>query len=389
MLTQRTRLGLLLALPLVVLTTGIAFAAPAPLPKPDVEPSFKSFRHLGRMSPWGKVLAITPDGKQLVIAGHSTFLFTYDLPTGKVVHQFNTKESIQDAAVSPDGKLLVTAEWRDGVIVRDLRTLKVLATVKGGAKLAASQVRFSADGTRLFVSSWWGSESQLWVYDLVEKTETSWPVVRSRDTSTLLVREGFVGHGRFLFAVERHHKDGMYHRHRVWLTDPDTGKSTSPIDLNKHDVFQFDVRSDGAQAIVMEPGESPRVVDLKTGKTVSTLSGHERWVTAAAFSPNGRLIATASGKHDDSHGRCYTKNYSPADAVPEIIVRHAGTGRVIGKLQDKEKPYDVMQIGFSPNGKYLFAMTREREVLLWGDLPAMPKEIEALPNPLNKQKQKE
>jgi WD40 repeat protein len=388
MLTWRTRLGLL-TLPLIFLTMDVAFAAPAPLPKPDVEPSFKSFRHLGRLSPWGKVLAVTPDGRQLVIAGHSTFLFTYDLPTGKVVHQFTTKETIQDAAVSPDGKLLVTAEWRDGVIVRDLRTLKVLATVAGGAKLAAAQVRFSADGTRLFVYSWWGPDSQVWTYDLAEKKETSWPVVKGRDTSTLLVRERFVGHGRFLFAVERHSKDGMYHRHRVWLTDPDTGKSTSPLDLNKHDYFQFDVRSDGAQAIVMQPGDAPRVVDLKTGKTVSTLTGHERWVTAAAFSPNGRLIATASGMADDSHARCYTKNYSPADALPEIIVRHAGTGRVIGKLQDKEKRYDVMRLGFSPNGRYVWAKTRDYHLLLWGDLPAMPKELEPLPDPLSKPKKQQ
>jgi WD40 repeat protein len=136
----------------------------------------------------------------------------------------------------------------------------------------------------------------------------------------------------------------------------------------------------------MQPGDSPRVVDLKTGKTVSTLTGHERWVTAAAFSPNGRLIATASGMWEDGHARCYTKNYSPADALPEIIVRHAGSGRVIAKLQDKEKRYDVTQLGFSPNGKYLFARTRDHQLLLWGDLPAMPKKLEPLPDPLSKQK---
>src|SRR5262245_4819065 len=122
-----------------VLLIGIVGALPAaPVPDPNPDPPLQAFRELGDVSDWGKYLDATPDGRQLVIAGHSTFLFIYDLPTGKVVHKLNTEETIQDAAVSPDGKLLATAEWRHGVKVRDLRTMEVLRTVKGTAGLSAS-----------------------------------------------------------------------------------------------------------------------------------------------------------------------------------------------------------------------------------------------------------
>src|SRR5262245_52692796 len=94
----------------LMLLVGATSAAPVPMPDPNPDPPFKAFRDLGEVSRYGNYLDGTPDGRQLVIAGHSTFLFVYDLPAGRVVHKLNTEESIQDAAVSPDGKLLATAE---------------------------------------------------------------------------------------------------------------------------------------------------------------------------------------------------------------------------------------------------------------------------------------
>jgi WD40 repeat protein len=360
------------------LAVGGALAAPAPFAK-DGATGWRSVRRLGRLGHYQRLLAISPDGRQLLLNGRSTGLLVYDLAQGKVVRQFPTTESLQDAAVSPDGKTLATAEWRDGVKLRDYRTLKILNTVKGSGNLAASQVRFSRDSKRLVVHSWWGPHVQFWVYDVAARKELGWPAFRRPDTSNLLVRECLKGNNPWLFSVEQHYDPdrGLYHRHRAWLTDPATGKRTPTVELHAHDLCQFDVRSDGAQAIVMQPGEAPRVIDLTTGKTLQTLAGHARWVTAAAFSPDGRFIATASGMTEDCHARCYTTRSPPPEAGTEVLLRHAASGRVVARLKDAEEPPDFASVGFSPNGRYLYAVTRDRELWLWGDLPP----IAAKPDP--------
>src|SRR4051812_9119522 len=96
---------LLRTVPMLLLFAALAPAAPLPLPR-DVEPAFRDFRSLGRLTPWGGVIGTTPDGRRLVLRGHSTFLFVLDLTSGKVLHELHTRESIQDAALSPDGTLL-------------------------------------------------------------------------------------------------------------------------------------------------------------------------------------------------------------------------------------------------------------------------------------------
>jgi WD40 repeat protein len=364
---------------LLIGIVGALRAAPVPMPDPNPDPPFKAFRDLGEVSRYGNYLDATPDGRQLVIAGHSTFLFVYDLPTGKVVHKLNTEESIQDAAVSPDGKLLATAEWRHGVKVRDLKTMEVLHTVKGKADLSAAQVRFLS-ARRIGVHSWWGSRSQTWTYDLDTEKETGYEVFDRTDKQTSYVREWMRGGGRFLLATDWGYDaaNRLRDRHTIWATDPETGKRSKPIDLKPHDLFQFDISPDGKRVIVMEPGESPRVVEMETGKTVLDLPGHARWVTAASFSPSGRLIATASGLSEDGHARCYTTKYSPRDASPEMIVRSAVNGRVIGALKDELRRHDVMRLRFSRNGQYVVAQTAERRILLWGAFPRLPDKPEPL-----------
>jgi WD40 repeat protein len=128
----------------------------------------------------------------------------------------------------------------------------------------------------------------------------------------------------------------------------------------------------------MQPGFDPRVVSLSTGKTIRTLDGHKRWATCAAFSPDGKLLATASGTTEDAYARVYTTRYPPRDAVTEIILRDASSGRVIATLRDKDKAHDFAWLGFSPDGKYLFAVTRDKEVTLWGRLPPIPAKADPL-----------
>ena len=61
-----------------------------------------------------------------------------------------------------------------------------------------------------------------------------------------------------------------------------------------------------------------RVFEVKSGRCVLTLSGHDNWVTDLMFHPNGKyLISTADDKSiriwDLNLGRCYRKIYNAHD----------------------------------------------------------------------------
>ena len=373
-------------------------AAPAPSQNPEPPPrsearfwSAPKARTFGKLTMYHHVLAFSPDGGEMVIE-YGRNVYVYDLTRGKIVRQFSTNESVHGADVSPDGKLIATAEWREGTRIRDFRTFKVLDTI-ANAPMGAWYVRFSPDGKRLtgFDSNQAGGPTklQLWVYDVAEKkVSRRWPAYAQPDKHLSYIRDRFVGSRPLLLSVEQMYdgNKGLNEGYRIWLTDPETNKKTKPLTLGKLDYFQFDVSSDGEKAVVMEVGEPARLIETKTGKTLRMLDGHKRWLRAAAFSPRGQLVATATGTRDDGHALCYTQKRSPLDAPTEIIVRSVATGKVVAKWEN-EKKLDFYHIGFAPNGRYLWAMTGDYELWLWGGLPEMPDKMEPIPVKLEKKKQ--
>ena len=61
-----------------------------------------------------------------------------------------------------------------------------------------------------------------------------------------------------------------------------------------------------------------RVFDVKSGRCVVILAGHDNWITDLHFHPNGKyLISTADDKSiriwDLQAGRCYRKIYNAHD----------------------------------------------------------------------------
>jgi WD40 repeat protein len=338
------------------------------------------FRSLGKTWQWHTLLGISPDGKKLLLGG-SKVLAIYDLSAGKVVHVLHTQEIVHDASFSPDGEFLAVAEWRDGVTVRDAATMQVVQRLNVGNQLGAWQVRFSRDGRRLVGYSWYGQDKQFWSYNLQEKRMIGWPAGKNVDTARQNMREGLRGWGNHLFSVEKNYDNNGYcNSYRAWVTNAETGEAGARVELADKDYFQFDLDPEGGRAVVMQPGENPRVVDLKTGKTVITLTGHQRWTTCAAFSRDGKLLATASGTSEDGFARVYTDKYASRAAPTEVIVREAATGKTIAISPDGEKKYDFASLGFSPDGNYLWAQTRDKELLLWGRFPALPARMEPLPN---------
>ena len=92
-------------------------------------------------------------------------------------------------------------------------------------------------------------------------------------------------------------------------------------------------------------------MDAETGKARFRVPAFRREVGAVAFSRDGRLVATATGK--------LGPNRKEAIAAPsEVVIWDATTGKEVARLTDKESIRDYTALAFSPDGSFLVAQTK-------------------------------
>jgi hypothetical protein len=122
------------------------------------------------------------------------------------------------------------------------------------------------------------------------------------------------------------------------------------------------ISSDGrlAAGAVVLPGEPDfdghtiRLWELASGREIGTLRGHPRGIGALAFSPDGRLLATAVGRW------AYSK---PVSSPPEIRVWDTFTGREVACFRGAGS--DASALAFAPDGRRLVSGHEDGTLLVW------------------------
>ena len=104
-----------------------------------------------------------------------------------------------------------------------------------------------------------------------------------------------------------------------------------------------------------------RLWDPATGESLHTLTGHTYRVHGVAFSPDGRLLATASAGADE------TALWNPATGKPRrTLTRHGGQVPLTGHADE------VYGLAFSPDGR-LLATASADETALWNPATGKPR----------------
>jgi RNA polymerase sigma factor (sigma-70 family) len=381
----------------VLPTAAAAPILPPPAGKAEeqtADPRFKKewwgepvpFGRLGKE--WSYFLAISPDGKRMLVH-HLHEMLCVDLATTDIIWRTRVN-SLHNAEYSPDGKWIATAEWQDGANLYDPETGKQKVThfVGGANSERPGQLGFLPDGKVVVHTSSWsyredktrpkpdGSPTvthtmpySLIVWDPATRKE----VQRTHETlkyEDSNVWQTLMGRGRRLVDLQEWSNDkGWAVKKTIRFTDPLTGKATEPLEIHKDDDLRFDVSPDGKTLLVRTAGQQPRLVDAVSGEVKATLKGHKRLVLGGAFSPDGKLIATVSGTDIGGYERAKLLPNIPDAGPVALLLYSTETGKELVRYEYPSGQYDFTRVGFSPDGKYLHAMTTDHRIVAWGQLP--------------------
>lgn len=279
------------------------------------KPRLEWERHAGAV--YG--VAFTPDGRQVVSGSADGTLRVWDVATAAAVRTIEgVKLGAHALAVSPDGTK-VAAGAKDSILrefsLADGTLLRELAGHRGYVRSAA----YSHDGTRLLSSADDGSV-RVWVEGKSEPaavleghrggvlsvavspddrlvasggrdgTVRLWDLAKGLPLRTLEGHRGWVE--AVAFAGPNLVLSGGRDS-RVLRWDTDSGKLVGEA-THGGGVYGLACSPDGTAAYSV--GSAPNVTcwRLPTGEKAKTLNGHEKNAAAAALSPDGKLLVTAS-----------------------------------------------------------------------------------------------
>jgi WD40 repeat protein len=307
-------------------------------------------------------VAFSPNGQYLASASWDTTVRIWDWRNGKEV-DFSPLTGHDDAvtslAFSPNGKLLATGSRDKTIMVWDATTGKRVVWNAGsnkeicalaGHQLMVTSVAFSPDSILLASAS-------------EDKTVQFWNVVTGRrvhDEPRVGHKEGVTGvafdpqDGNRLASTSR---DGTV---RFW--DVKTGKETRILKGIDRVIFGLAFSPDGRRLVTANLDKSMTFWNTDNGQEILTLRGHSNIVYGVAFSRdrNGEWLASAS----------WDKTVKIWHAPPIAQT----SSQESFSLTEHEG--GVTAVAFSPDGRFLASGGKDEKVRVWdvvsGQAPTAP-----------------
>jgi WD40 repeat protein len=306
----------------------------------------------GRLSEAGQAQPVeqvwfSPDGREVrLLAGKQ--VIRHDPAGGREVARLTLPETSRTVALAHNGDLAVYVEKSGEVQLLDGQTGRKRAAFTFWAEHPSPSLALSADANRLAAcTEKWLSCWQ--IATAVESEPLTW-----EDGHQIRVRYGPAS-GRLLVfrgtTLYRHDPASL----AILRSIPLGASIGSVLAFSPDERLLCSLDHETEQTFAFSGVGGPECSDLllletATGQRRLRLEGHERHVTAAAFSPDGRLLASG-------------------DWAGVIRLWDTLAGAEVAVLTGHRGP--VRSLAFAPDGKVLASAGEDTTVLLW-DIPARP-----------------
>jgi RNA polymerase sigma factor (sigma-70 family) len=266
-------------------------------------------------------LAVSPDGKVLTSRGEDDTVRQWDMGTGKLLRQLQLKPGAGASAFSADGRTVAFTMPDDHVLLWDIETDKERRALD--SEVSAGDLAFSADGTMLATMTR-GHEIRLW--DAASGKE-----LRRMQNEKADGQDG----PDFVMPFGRKGTTGL-------LFSPD-GQMLASIE-NKGSIR---LMIGGGNGFGAADDLSIRLWNVATGKLIRKFDSSTDGVTAVAFTPDGRMLATAN------------RNQT-------LTLWETATGKLRAEFKSKDpSTTTVLAVAFSPDGKTLAAGGADGSIQIW------------------------
>jgi eukaryotic-like serine/threonine-protein kinase len=316
--------------------------------------SGKELLRLGHRGPVNAV-ALRPDGKQLA-TGTGTLippgpgvLQLWDVGTGKPVRTLTGHFGpILGVAFRPDGRQVTAACNYTDAKVWDAETGREHHGLYGHGNVI-SGVAYSSDGEFVATASW-------------DNSVRLWRAADGREVRTFRGHTGRVN--ALAFASDGHRLVSLGEDGRVLRWDAQAGQEARLYRLPES-LGAVAFHPEGRQLAAGGYDGGLFVCDAATGQTVRSWKAHPGLITAVAYDPAGRLLATATG------------NPTRPQVTGQVKIWEPATGRLLHTLTGHSG--GVGGLAFAPDGHVLATGAYGGVVTLWD--PATGEARTTLPAP--------